>query len=563
MINLRPYQLEIADKVRAAYRDGFRCPLVVASTGAGKTVIFSYITHSAFRRGNPVLLSAHRKEIIRQISMSLARFGIEHQIIAPPKLVRQIQVAHYKAFNRIFVKSDSIVMVGSVQTLVSRFDQIDATVTRATALAAKPPKLLIVMDEGHHVTEHTQWGRVMDRYHTQFGGLGLVVTATPERLDGRGLGVGHGGYADTLIQGPPMRWLIENGYLSPYDVFTSAKRVDTTGVGKRMGDYISAQLEQAADKPTITGDAIDHYRRRANGMRAVVFCVSVRHSMHVAEMFNAAGIAAAHIDGEVDDDVRDKAIMDFADGRITVLTQVNLVSEGFDLSSIAQKDVTIDCVIDLAPTESLVNFMQRGGRMLRPAPGKCAVYLDHAGNFMRHGMLEDDREWSLEGRKKKPRTSESDKEPGVDRLSTCPQCFSIHLPAPVCPGTMPDGQPCRYEYPAQYRSVEEQDGELVKITAEELDAIRRMKRITQGKAKTVEQLIAQGINRFRAMKIVEAREAKQALIMSITEQLEAHRKATGKGPYMTCGYTLSQISAMKPKQLKELQQSLPGILTAA
>lgn len=562
-VKLRPYQLEIADDVRAAYRQGFKCPLVVASTGAGKTVIFSYITHGASQRGNPVLLSAHRKEIIRQISMSLAKFGIEHQVIAPPKLVRQIQVAHYKAFDRIFVKSDSIVMVGSVQTIVSRFEQIDATVNRAQAQATKQLKLLIVMDEGHHVTEATQWGRVMDRYHTQFKGLGLIVTATPERLDGRGLGVGHGGYADTLIEGPPMSWLIENDYLSPYDVFTSAKKVDTSGVGMRMGDFIAQQLEQAADKPTITGDAIDHYRRRANGMRAVIFCVSVRHSMHVAEMFNAAGIPAAHIDGEVDDDVRDQSIMDFADGKISVLTQVNLVSEGFDLGSIAQKDVTIDCVIDLAPTESLVNFMQRGGRMLRPRPGKCAVYLDHAGNFMRHGMLEEDRAWSLEGRKKSKRKADNDNEPGIDRLSTCPQCFSIHLPAPVCPGTMPDGTLCRYEYPVQYREIKEEAGELVKITAEELDEMRRVKRVMQGKAQSLEQLLAQGISRPRAMKIIAAREAKQELVDGIMQALDDIRDKTGQGPYAASGHTLTEIRRMKPKQLKDMQAKLLLMVTAA
>ena len=298
-------------------------------------------------------------------------------------------------------------------------------------------------------------------------------------------------------------------------------------------------------------------------MRAVVFCVSVKHSMHVAEMFNAAGIPAAHIDGGVDDDVRDQAIMDFADGKITVLTQVNLVSEGFDLSSIAQKDVTIDCVIDLAPTESLVNFMQRGGRMLRPRPGKCAVYLDHAGNFMRHGMLEEEREWSLEGRKKTSRRADNDNEPGIDRLSTCPQCFSIHLPAPVCPGMLPDGTPCRYEYPVQYREVEEQAGELVKITAEQLDEIRRVKRVMQGKAKTLEQLLAQGISRPRAMKIIEAREAKQALIDSIMDRLAAHRDRTGMGPYQACGHTLIDIRHMKPKELKELAGRLDSLLTVA
>ena len=300
--SLRPYQQTLADDVRSAYRQGYRCPLVVASTGAGKTVLFSYITYGAAQRGNPVLITAHRKEIIKQISLSLARFGVEHQVIAAPQVVRSIKVAHFKAFGRSFVSTASTTMVGSVQTVVGRFDIIDATLARCPG-----KKLLIVMDEGHHVVEDTQWGKVMDRYYND-GGRALIVTASPERLDGRGLGAGHGGYADTMIEAPPMSWLIEAGFLSPYRIFTAAQKLDLTGVRTRMGDYVASDLEVRVDKPSVTGDAIQHYRRHADNMRAVVFCVSVSHSQHVAAEFQAAGIAAAHIDGSIDDSERDAAI---------------------------------------------------------------------------------------------------------------------------------------------------------------------------------------------------------------------------------------------------------------
>ena len=206
MIGLRDYQQRIVDGVRLAYRQGMKCPLVVSSTGSGKTVIFSYITHSAAAKGNPVLVAAHRKEIIRQISLSLARFGVEHQIIAPAQTQRQIKVAHFRAFGRSYVRDCALVMVGSGQTIVTRFETVDAVFARG----GRP---MIIMDEGHHVVEDTQWGRVMDRYPQA---LGLVVTASPERLDGRGLGKGHGGFADTMLEGPSMAWLIENGFLSPY-----------------------------------------------------------------------------------------------------------------------------------------------------------------------------------------------------------------------------------------------------------------------------------------------------------------------------------------------------------
>lgn len=538
---LRPYQQRLADDVRGAYRLGYRCPLVVASTGAGKTVLFSYITHGAAAKGNPVIIAAHRKEIIRQISLSLARFGVEHQVIAPSQTVRQIMVAQFKAFGRTFIKAGSLTMVGSVQTIVTRFEQIDATLKRAPG---KRP--MIVMDEGHHVVSDTQWGRVMDRYHHDANGLGLIVTASPERLDGRGLGKGHGGYADTMIEAPPMWWLIDNGFLSPYRVFTAPQQIDLSGVHTRMGDYVTSEVQERVDKPTVTGDAIKHYQQHARGMRAVVFCVSITHSKHVAEEFNAAGIPAAHIDGGIEDGERDRAIADFADGRVMILTQVNLVSEGFDLGSIAQKDVTIDCLIDLAPTQSLVNAMQRWGRALRPALGKVAVILDHAGNVLRHGLPDDDREWSLEGRKKTGRkAAANDNEPDV-KITTCTKCFTIHRPAPVCPS-------CGFEYPVKERKVEQAEGELVELGAEQLEALRRQKRAMQGSAQTVEELMAtMNMSRPRAIKIIQAREAKAALVGQIMDGIEAHRQATGQTSWQAFGVTLGDIKRAKPKELKEL-----------
>lgn len=541
---LRPYQQQLADNVRSSYRQGFKCPLVVASTGAGKTVLFSYITHGAAGRGNPVLIAAHRKEIIRQISLSLARFGVEHQVIAPADKVRQIKVAHFRAFGRSFVRDGATTMVGSVQTIVTRLDTVRTTIAKARP-GAKP---LVVMDEGHHVVQDTQWGRVMDVLLDEQQALGLIVTASPERLDGRGLGKGQGGYADTMIEAPPMSWLIENTFLSPYRVFTAPQQISMEGVHTRMGDYIASEVQERIDKPSVTGDTIQHYRRHADGMRAVVFCVSVEHSKHVAAEFQEAGIPAAHIDGGLDDTIRDQAIVDFADGKILVLCNVGLVSEGFDLASIAQKDVTIDCLIDLAPTQSLVNAMQRWGRALRPAPGKVAVILDHAGNVLRHGLPDDDREWSLEGRKKSKRKAANDNEPAVP-ISTCPKCFTIHRPAPNCPT-------CGHEYPPRDRKVEHHEGELVELSEEQLAAIRRQKLLAQGKAQTVEELVLQGISRGRATKIVAARAEKAALRAEIVTRLQEHAKEHGGLLGAGFGVTLRDIMQMKPKELKQLQERL-------
>lgn len=386
----------------------------------------------------------------------------------------------------------------------------------------------------------------MDRYCTkEAGGVGLMVTASPERLDGTGLGLGHGGYADTMIEAPPMGWLIKQGYLSRYRVFTTPHQINLEGVHTRMGDYVAGELQERVDKPSVTGDAIKHYQQHARGMRAVVFCVSVEHSKHVAAEFNAAGIPSAHIDGSIDDSERDGAITKFADGELVVLTQVNLVSEGFDLGSIAQKDVTIDCIIDLAPTQSLVNAMQRWGRALRPAPGKVAVLLDHAGNILRHGFPDDEREWSLEGRKKGKRKADNDNEPDV-KISTCPKCFAIHRPSPVCPV-------CTHVYQIKARKVEQRDGELAEIGADQIDAMRRARRVMQGKAQTREELIAQGINPKAADKILAARAEKQQLRDAIMADIEAVLSRTGEGLIQSFGVTLGDIRKMKPKELKALQ----------
>ena len=550
---LRPYQQTLADDVRTAYKMGYKCPLVVASTGAGKTILFSYITYNAARRGNAVVVAAHRKEIIRQISMSLAKFGVVHEIIGPPKLRRVIIAAQFRAFGKSFVQNGALVMVGSVQTLVSRFALIDAILAHNNRAAP-----LIIMDEGHHVVENTQWGAVMQRYHVEAKGQALVVTASPERLDGKGLGKDHGGFADTMIEAPSMQWLIENGFLSPYRALTAPQQIDVEGVAIKRGDYVTSELAERVDKPSITGDAIQHWREHANGLRAVAFCVGIEHARHVAQEFTAAGIPAAYIDGEMEDDERDRVIIDFAHGRVQVLTNVNIVSEGFDLASIAQMDVTIDCLIDLAPTQSLVNYMQRVGRALRPATGKVAVLLDHAGNIMRHGLPDDDRAWSLEGRKKKPkRAAANDDEPEV-AVQVCTQCRTYHRPAPVCPH-------CGHVYPVKERRIEQHDGQLVELDAEEVDRMRRQKRAMQAQAKTVDQLVAGGMGRLRAMKVVQAREKTDVLRNAVIDGVQAAQAKSGLTTHAEFGVTMTQIGRMKPKELSALLERVkqPLVVRAA
>ena len=419
---------------------GRRSQLLVLPTGGGKTVCFSYMAGRAVEKGLRVWILAHRVELLDQISRTLREFAVPHGVIAPG----------YIADRR------KPVQVASVFTLARRLERYD------------PPDLIIV-DEAHHAISASTWGKVI----TAFPAAKLLgVTATPIRLSGEGLG----DLFETMVQGPTMRELIDLGALSPYRLFAPAG-VDLTGVHTRMGDFVRGEIEAAMDKPSITGDAVAHYRKLAPGRRAVAFCVSVEHAVHVAEQFRAAGIPAQAIDGAMDRSLRANVLADFAAGRVQVLASCDLVSEGFDVPA-------IEAAILLRPTQSLGLYLQQVGRALRTFPGKTeAIILDHAGNVKRHGLPDEERVWSLDGtvRQKKAARSEVP-------VKTCGSCFAtVHAAATHCA--------CGFEFPVQKREVEHVEGELQEI---DLATAVKMRRQEQGRAQSEADLVALG--RSRGMK---------------------------------------------------------------
>lgn len=473
MIELRDYQSDLVDAVRASYRSGKKSPLVVLPTGGGKTTIFSYVANSAANRGKYIWIIAHRQELVKQISMTLARFGCMHGIIAPSKVELQIKIAQFKQINASYVDSRASVQVCSVQTLVKRMDKYPR----------KPD--IIIQDESHHLTVGNTWGKIID---SNPQALVLGVTATPIRSDSKGLGIGFGGYADDIIIGATMSELINAGYLCDYRVFSPPLQVDLSDVKKRAGDYAIDQVAEKMDKPKITGDAVDHYLKLSAGKRAIVFCCTIAHAQHVAADFMAAGVSAESLDGETDD--RESVIGRFERGETLVMTSCAIVSEGFDLPA-------IETAILLRPTASTGLYLQQVGRALRPFEGKdYAIILDHVGNCARHGLPDDDREWSLEGMKKRPRNSDGN----AAGIRTCPMCFAIHRPASICPQ-------CGHEYTVKERAeMEIQEGELVEITREQRELMKKRAHVTRKKEEwdchTVEELAELG--RQRGYKFADA-----------------------------------------------------------
>jgi DNA repair protein RadD len=426
-MELRPYQNTLVEDLRSGYRQGHLRQLAVSPTGSGKTVLFAFITKQAAARQQRVFIIAHRREILDQISATLTEVGVTHGFVQAGKSPMSRPV-----------------MVASVQTLARRLDSVQ-----------EPD--LVIWDEAHHCVSST-YVEIFARWHTA---KHLGVTATPERLDGRGLGA----FFTRMVLGPSVQWLIDEGFLAKPVYYAPKVALDLSGVKKVAGDFAKGELAEALDKPAITGDAVSHYRRLCPGQRAVAFCVSVAHAQHVAQQFREAGIPSTHIDGGLEDDVRRQAVADLKSGRTLVLTSCELISEGFDLP-------TVNAAILLRPTASLSMHLQQLGRALRMFPGKAhSTILDHAGNCLRHGLAEQPREWSLEGREKRKA-----KEKPVE-TKQCPKCFAIFA-GPQC-------SQCGEKPEVKTREIQQNDGELERLSFEELTR-RVAARREEGACQTLE-----------------------------------------------------------------------------
>lgn len=447
LYNLYPHQQTSEDAIRQALRDGYRAPLLVSPTGSGKTVVFTSIATQAAALGNRTIIVVHRSYLWKQVSKKLDEAGAPHGIIAP---------GHTMTNDKI--------QIASVDTLIRR-------------LKGVAPPGMIIFDEAHHVLARNKWGKVCNYFPDA---LILGVTATACRTSGQGLGISAGGYFDTLIQGPQILDITPE-YLAPYKLFAPDIGVDLSGVRRLAGDYDKGELIKRIDRKKIYGAVPEHYKKLCHGVPAIAFCVSVKHTEHVADEFNAAGIPAAAVSGKTSEQRRDYLFNGLATGRFLVLCSCDLVSEGFDVP-------VCGCAIGLRPTQSLGLCLQQWGRAGRIAPGKEFAYIiDHVGNYLRHGMPDAYREWSLDG---VPWSKKASEEAAVN-IRTCPKCFNVHAPAPRCPE-------CGHIYePGQgIPKTVEMELKEIKTAREEVVRVEKVeRRREQGQAGSLEELIEVGEKR--------------------------------------------------------------------
>ena len=429
-IALRPYQETAVNDIRATFANWLRV-LFVLPTGGGKTVIFTTISLRTARTGKRVVIVAHRAEIIDQISNAMAQMGVRHG---------RIQAGH--------PMTSDLVQVGMVQTVARRLGQI------------APPALLIV-DEAHHAVA-TTWAKIIAAWPRAYV---LGVTATPERLDGKGLG----DIFQTMVLGPTLRELIDGGYLADYRYLAPPTKIDLSGVGTVAGDYNTGDLEKVLSRAEIIGDVVKHYFEYLNGKTAVVFCATIAHARQVAQRFNEARVPAAVIDGKMSPEVRRELVAQLRAGRLKVLTSCDLISEGFDVPA-------VNGAVLLRPTKSRALHRQQIGRALRLKPdGSPAVILDHVGNVAQHGLPDDRVEWSLEGR---PHNQAADKPttPSFRRCSSCHVVFPAGTGVAQCP--RPD-RPSGCLFPPR-QPLQERDGVLREVTSPTLAASEGIRQVTDG-----------------------------------------------------------------------------------
>jgi DNA repair protein RadD len=539
-ITLRPYQTAVARAVSMQYQaEGRKAVLLQMPTGAGKTRTAAFIVEKYTSTGRTVLWLVHREELLMQAAMTFAEYGVEHHMVCAASSERAIKAQQFREHGRSFVKHGARLIIASIQTIVRRLESLDWL---------KPDQ--IIADECHLSLAAT-WRRVLD--HWKDARL-LGLTATPARLDGQSFDVKDGGLYETMVLGPRVADLIDMGNLARFDAYAPPVELvqGVANLGKRKGgDFDTHELEKELDAPKVYGDVVGHYRRYSDGKPAIAFCPTIKTAQKFAEAFREAGYRAIALDGDTDDTVRRQALQQLGRGELDVVTSVSILVEGTDVPFATT-------ALMLRRTESLSLYLQAVGRVLRPHPQKDrAIILDFVGVIDLHGLPDEDREWTLRGKPVRHRAANDNAEDVPIR--TCPKCHGIFLPSPVCPNPLnpATGEPCGYVYPVKERREAEQvDCDLQKITSEEMERRRKLKRAMQGQAQTVEELMGtMRMSRAQATKIIQARQAKADLVGDIVDALHAF-KDDGGNVFATFGCTIGAVGKMKPKELKALRQKI-------
>lgn len=344
-MQLRPYQQEAKDSIFEQWKNGIQKTLLVLPTGCGKTIVFAKVAEECVRRGDRVLILAHRGELLDQAADKIANST-------------GLGCATEKA-EQTCLGSWFRIVVGSVQSMMreKRLNQFPEDYFNT-----------IIIDEAHHCISDS-YQKVLQHF-PEANVLG--VTATPDRGDMKNLGT----VFESLAYEYTLPKAIKEGYLSPIKAVTIPLQVDLTGVGMQSGDFKAGDLGTALD-PYLHNIA-EEMKKYCKDRKTVVFLPLIKTSQKFRDILNENGFYAAEVNGDSQD--RAEILEAFDRGEYNVLCNSMLLTEGWDCPS-------VDCVVVLRPTKVRSLYCQMVGRGTRLSPGKDhLLLLDFLWHTERHEL---------------------------------------------------------------------------------------------------------------------------------------------------------------------------------
>lgn len=344
-MELRPYQQEAKDSIFSQWESGIQNTLLVLPTGCGKTIVFAKVAEECVRRGDRVLILAHRGELLDQAADKIGN---------STGLGCATEKAEQSCLGSWFR-----IVVGSVQSMM-----------REKRLSQFPDDYFntIIIDEAHHCISDS-YQKVLNHF-PKANVLG--VTATPDRGDMKNLGT----VFESLAYEYTLPKAIKEGYLSPIKAVTIPLKVDLSGVGMQSGDFKAGDLGTALD-PYLYNIA-EEMKKYCKGRKTVVFLPLIKTSQKFRDILNENEFHAAEVNGDSQD--RAEILRDFNDGRYDVLCNSMLLTEGWDCPS-------VDCIVVLRPTKVRSLYCQMVGRGTRLSPGKeHLLLLDFLWHTERHEL---------------------------------------------------------------------------------------------------------------------------------------------------------------------------------
>ncbi|WP_299663862.1 DEAD/DEAH box helicase [uncultured Ruegeria sp.] len=432
-MQLRDYQSAAIEATYKFFQQGRGNPLIVAPTGAGKSVILAEFIRRAIDDypSTRIICATHVKELIQQNFQALIRLWPE----APAGI--------YSAGLNRRQTSRAITFAGiqSVAKRADEFGHID----------------LLIVDECHLIPRKsgTMYQRFIEGLRDTNPNLKIIgLTATPFRLDSGRLDSGDGAIFDGIAYDIPISMLVGRGYLAPLVSKSPSFVFDTKGLHTRNGDWIESEMVERFGTDEITSSAVREIMELGRDRRSwLLFCISVEHAVSVRDALIQNGVSAAVVTGSTPATERAQILSDFKAGKLRAVTNVNVLTTGFDAPA-------TDLLAFLRPTQSLGLYMQMAGRAMRIADGKAnGLVLDYAGNVQRHGPVD-----AIEVGEKKAKFGKQEEPFDQDAPSKiCPECQSIlFITARECPD-------CGYEFPPPEPKIERQatTAAIMNMTAED------------------------------------------------------------------------------------------------